>query len=51
LPVVSRTGWRSQRKPNESIGVDDVKRALGSELNDVAQKLGLSKNDAAEEVA
>jgi uncharacterized protein YidB (DUF937 family) len=37
--------------PNESIGADDVKRALGAELEQVAQKLGISKDDAADEVA
>jgi uncharacterized protein YidB (DUF937 family) len=36
---------------NESIGADDVKRALGGELDELAQKLGMSKDDAAEEVA
>jgi uncharacterized protein YidB (DUF937 family) len=37
--------------PNESIGADDIKRAFGDELDGVAQKLGISKDDAAEEAA
>ena len=37
--------------PNESIGVDDVKRALGPKVSQIAAKLGISDDQAAEELS
>ena len=37
--------------PNESIGVDDVKRALGPKVSEIAAKLGIGEDEAAEDVA
>ena len=37
--------------PNESIGADDVKRALGPKVSEIAARLGIGEDEAAEEVA
>jgi uncharacterized protein YidB (DUF937 family) len=37
--------------PNESIGVDDVKRALGPKVGEIAGRLGIGEDEAAEQVA
>ena len=37
--------------PNESIGVDDVKRALGPKVGQLAAKLGIGEDEAAQELA
>ena len=37
--------------PNESIGVDDIKRALGPRVSELAAKLGIGEDQAAEELA
>jgi len=37
--------------PNESLEVDDVKRALGPKVNEIASKLGIGEDQAAEELA
>jgi uncharacterized protein YidB (DUF937 family) len=37
--------------PNESLGVDDVKRALGPKVGELAAKLGIGEDQAAEELA
>jgi uncharacterized protein YidB (DUF937 family) len=37
--------------PNESIGADDVKRALGPKVGEIAARLGIGEDEAAEEVA
>ena len=37
--------------PNESIGADDVKRALGPKVSELASKLGIGEDQAAEELA
>jgi uncharacterized protein YidB (DUF937 family) len=37
--------------PNESLGVDDVKRALGPKVSELAAKLGIGEDQAAEELA
>jgi uncharacterized protein YidB (DUF937 family) len=40
-----------QTGPNESIGADDVKRALGPKVGELAAKLGIGEDEAAEELA
>ena len=37
--------------PNESIGADDVKRALGPEVGEIAAELGIGEDEAADELA
>jgi uncharacterized protein YidB (DUF937 family) len=37
--------------PNESIAADDVKKALGPKVGEIAAKLGIGEDEAAEEVA
>jgi uncharacterized protein YidB (DUF937 family) len=37
--------------PNESITADQIKSALGSELDQLAAKVGIGKDDAADELA
>src|SRR5580765_9061467 len=37
--------------PNESIGADDIKRALGPKVGEIAAKLGIGEDEAAEELA
>jgi uncharacterized protein YidB (DUF937 family) len=37
--------------PNESLDVDDVKRALGPKISELAAKLGIGEDEAAEELA
>jgi uncharacterized protein YidB (DUF937 family) len=37
--------------PNESISADQIKSALGSELDELAAKVGLGKDEAADELA
>jgi uncharacterized protein YidB (DUF937 family) len=37
--------------PNESITADQIKSALGSELDELAAKVGIGKDDAADELA
>jgi uncharacterized protein YidB (DUF937 family) len=37
--------------PNESISADDVKRALGPKVSELAAKLGIGEDEAAEELA
>jgi uncharacterized protein YidB (DUF937 family) len=37
--------------PNESIGVDDIKRALGPKVSELAGKLGIGEDEAAKELA
>jgi len=37
--------------PNESIGADDVKRVLGPQVSEIAGRLGIGEDEAAEAVA
>jgi uncharacterized protein YidB (DUF937 family) len=37
--------------PNEPIEADDIKRALGPKVRDLAAKLGIGEDEAAEELA
>lgn len=37
--------------PNESISADQIKSALGSELDQLAAKIGIGKDEAADELA
>src|SRR4029079_17495082 len=37
--------------PNEPIGVDDVKKAFGPKVGEIAAKLGIGENEGAEHVA
>jgi uncharacterized protein YidB (DUF937 family) len=37
--------------PNESIGADDIKRALGPKVGEIASKLGIGEDEAADELA
>ena len=37
--------------PNESIGADDIKRALGPKVGEIAAKLGIGEDEAADELA
>src|SRR5436190_11264438 len=37
--------------PNESIGADDIKRALGPKVSEIAAKLGIGEDEAADELA
>jgi len=37
--------------PNDSLGVDDVKRALGPKVGELAAKFGIGEDQAAEELA
>jgi uncharacterized protein YidB (DUF937 family) len=37
--------------PNESIGADDIKRALGPQVGQLAAKLGIGEDEAADELA
>ena len=37
--------------PNESIGADDVKKALGPKVSEIAAKLGIGEDEAAEQIA
>jgi uncharacterized protein YidB (DUF937 family) len=37
--------------PNESIGADEIKRALGPKVSELAAKLGIGEDQAAEELA
>jgi uncharacterized protein YidB (DUF937 family) len=37
--------------PNESIGADDVKRALGPKVSEIAARLGIGEDEAADAVA
>ena len=37
--------------PNESITADQIKSALGSELDQLAAKIGIGKDEAADELA
>lgn len=37
--------------PNESIGADDVKRALGPKVSELAERLGIAEDEAAGQVA
>jgi uncharacterized protein YidB (DUF937 family) len=36
---------------NESIGADDVKRVLGPKVGEIAAKLGIGEDEAADEIA
>ena len=37
--------------PNESLGVDEVKRALGPKLSELAARLAIGEDEAAEQLA
>jgi uncharacterized protein YidB (DUF937 family) len=37
--------------PNESIGPDEIKRALGPKVGEIAAKLGIGEDEAAEDLA